>query len=54
VPKACKNRALRGFNRLPPLRDKSARYSLKKRQVLQKSAPQKGGTCTTFFVIKIS
>ena len=38
MPKARKNRVLRGFLRLPPLRDKSVQLSLKKRQFLQKSA----------------
>ena len=42
MPKACKIQALRGFDHLPPLRDKSVRHSLKKRQILQKSAHSVG------------
>ena len=38
MPNACKLQALRGFDHLPPLRDKSVQHSLKKRQILQKSA----------------
>ena len=38
MPKASKIEALRKFNRLPPLRDKSVQHPLKKRQILQKSA----------------
>jgi len=42
VPKASKIEVLRRFNRLPPLRDKSVRHSLKKRQIFQKSAHSVG------------
>ncbi len=37
MPKASKIEVLRRFNRLPPLRDKSAQHSLQKRNILQKS-----------------
>ena len=36
VSNACKIQALRGFDHLPPLRDKSVQHSLKKRNILQK------------------
>ena len=38
MPNACKIQALRGFARLPPLRDKRVQHSLQKYQILQKSA----------------
>ena len=38
VPNACKIQASQTSDHLPPLRDKSVQHSLKKRQILQKSA----------------
>ena len=48
VPKACKIEALRKFNRLPPLRDKTVQHSVKKHQISQKS-PYPVGQVVNFY-----